>query len=96
MISNAAYKELVIDEDKVSQLASILIRYKKLDPSILEELCHVIKNIDAYDFTRFRDDKSDLRRLRNKVLGIPDGYVVTMEDIEKRVARATEKYAPSK
>ena len=90
MITNAAYKEIVADDDNVAQLASILIRYKKLDPSILEDICHVIKNIDSYDFTRLRDDKSDLRKLRNKVLGIPDGYVVTMDDINARVAKATE------
>ena len=90
MITNAAYKEIVADDDNVAQLASILIRYKKLDPSILEDICHVIKNIDSYDFTRLRDDKSDLRKLRNKVLGIPDGFVVTMDDINARVAKATE------
>lgn len=67
------------------------MRYKKMDMAQLEELCFIIKSIDAYDFTRLRDDKTDLRKLRNKVLLIPDGYIVTMEDIEARVAYATQK-----
>ena len=89
--TNIEYKELVKDEDKVNQLASILIRYKKMDHALLKDLCYVIQNIDAYDFTRLRDDKSDLRKLRNKVLGIPDGFIVTLEDIEARVEKATSK-----
>ena len=40
--TNIEYKELVKDEDKVNQLASILIRYKKMDHALLKDLCYVI------------------------------------------------------
>ena len=57
----------------------------------LEGLCFVLAKIDSYDFTRLRDDKVELRQLRNRILGIPDKFIVTMEDIDQRVALATEK-----
>ena len=91
VITNAKYKELVADEFKVNQLASILMRYKKIDHSLLKDLCFVIKRIDAYDFSRFRDDKADLRQLRNKVLNIPDDYIVSLKDIDARVEEESKK-----
>ena len=86
VITNAEYYKLVKDDDKVSQLASILVRYNRMSTKVLEELCFVLKKIDAYDFTRLRDDKVDVRQLRNRILGIPDNFIVTMEEIDARVA----------
>lgn len=62
-------------------MASILMRYNVMETSCLKDLCFVIKRVDAYDFTRLRDDKVDLRALRNKLLGVPDNYIVSMKDI---------------
>ena len=72
-------------------MASILMRYNRMQKNCLDDLCFVIEHADAYDFTRLRDDKVDLRTLRNKLIGIPDNYVVSMEDINTRVEQATAK-----
>lgn len=85
VITNAEYAKLVQDEDKVNQLASILVRYNKMESSVHESLCFIISKIDAVDFTRLRDDKSDLRQLRNRILGIPDKFIVSMGDIDAQV-----------
>ena len=91
MLTNANYKELVSDEDKVSQISSILMRYNKMDQNIHESLCVLLQKIDAYDFTRLRDDKIQMRHLRCKALGIPQDFIVNLDDIDKTVAAATEK-----
>jgi len=51
----------------------------------MEDLIFVIPRIEPYDFTKFRDHEVTLRSLRNKILGIPDDYIVRLEDIEARV-----------
>ena len=83
--TNAKYELLTCDSAKVDQIATILIRFKKLDPTCMEDLIFVIPRIEPYDFTKFRDHEVSLRSLRNKILGIPDDYIVRLEDIEARV-----------
>ena len=90
-ISKAKYKEIVEEPAKVDQVTSILVRYNKLDPSVAEELSFVLPQIDAFDFARYRDGEVELRHLRNKVLGIPDNFIVNLEDIDANVALATGK-----
>lgn len=74
------------DQAKVDQLSSIIVRYNKLSPQILDELNFVIPRIDAWDFAQYRDGKVELRHLRSKILGLPKGRIVTLEDINARVA----------
>ena len=45
----------------------------------------MIPRIRPYDFVRFRDQKSNIRQLRNMILGIPDDFIVTEKDINKKV-----------
>ena len=49
----------------------------------------MLPRIDAFDFARYRDGEVELRHLRNKVLGIPDNFIVNLEDINANVAMAT-------
>ena len=86
VLSQKRYEDIVSDTENVDQIIQILIRYKKLEPSIIEPLSFVIPRICAWDFAKFRDDKVELRHLRAKVLGIPPNTVVNMDDIDERVA----------
>ena len=52
----------------------------------MESLCFLIPRIDAWDFSQLRDGKTELRHLRNKVLGIPKDCIVSMEEINAKVA----------
>ena len=84
-ISKVKYQEITGDPNQVDQIASILIRYKNLDPSIMEELCFVIPKIDPFDFTKFRDGKVEIRKLRSQILGIKKDFIVNMDDIQTKV-----------
>ena len=92
-LSQAEYEEIVSDPIKVDQIVSILIRYNKLDPKITENLLFVIPRIDAWDFCRYRDGKVELRHLRSKVLGLPKDWLVSLEDINQRVAEYEREIA---
>ena len=52
----------------------------------MDPLCFVIPRIDAWDFAKLRDGKVELRHLRSKVLGIPQDYIISIEDVDAKVA----------
>ena len=51
----------------------------------MKELCYVIPRIDPHDFERYRDDLTCINRLRNKILGISDNYIIKQKTIDDRV-----------
>ena len=69
----------------VDQVITILIRFKKLEPSIIKPLTFVLPRISAWDFAKFRDNQVELRHLRAKVLGLPANTVINIDDINERV-----------
>ena len=79
--STNEYNSIMLDDEKRDQIASILIRYNNYDQKIMKDLIFCLPRCDPMDFKRFRDGKIDLRQLRNKVLGIPDDFIVNMDDI---------------
>ena len=78
------YEELVGDSSKVNQMATILMRWNKLDPACVEDLCYVIARTQPFDFAKYRDHEVSLKSLRNKILGIKDDYIVTLADIDNK------------
>ena len=51
----------------------------------MEQLCFVLPKIEPHDFERYRDGQTSIRRLRNKILGIPDNFIPSMREINNRV-----------
>ena len=89
--SKNAYDEIMQDSGKRDQIASILIRYNNYDPKIMKDLVFCLDKLDPLDFKKFRDGRIELRSLRNKVLGIPDDFIVNMDDINAKCAAAEKR-----
>ena len=62
----------------------------------MEDLIFVIPRIDSWDFGKFRDGKVELRHLRSKILGLPKDCLVTLSDIDERVAELERELARKK
>ena len=86
--SKNEYDEIMQDESKRDQIASILIRYNGYDPKMMKDLVFCLPRIDPLEFKKFRDGRIELRSLRNKVLGIPDDFIINMEDINTKCNEA--------
>ena len=84
----------------MDKIAYILTRSdeNQLGKESMKDLIFVIPKISPFEFQKLCGAKGTaryLRTLRNKILGISDDYILSMEDIDQRVEEATGKPACS-